>query len=60
MLYYVSFICIKIIINSGIIKAVITTEVEFRVLLSVTHYFISHHIKLKPCSCLFFAQDSAL
>lgn len=45
--YYVRLICIKIIIHSGNRK-VRTTEVEFRVLLTVQHYFISHHIKLKP------------
>lgn len=40
-------------INSGNIKVVRTTEVEFRVLLSGKHYAVSHHIKLKPFESTF-------
>lgn len=49
---HIRFNCIKMVMNSRIFKFV-TTEVEVRVLLSVKHYFISHHIKLKPFESTF-------
>lgn len=59
LILHIRFNCIKMVMNSGIFK-VVTTEVEIRVLLSVKHYFISHHIKLKlfasSFGCLFLLQ----